>query len=100
VGLAQFSVNGTPAASIALATGQSPAAEAQVLMMFADSLRRVNVVRSAASSNELFEELPTLRDRPIMAVVPWPSAASKQDHDSVRELSLHLGAAFLSPNRA
>lgn len=99
VALVQFSVNEKPVTSMALASGQNTVAEAQALKMFVDSLRRVSVVRTAAGSPEPFQDVLALRDRPAMITVVWPSSGtSEQDHQLVRELSVHLGGAFFFPS--
>jgi hypothetical protein len=99
VALLQLSVNERPATSIALASGRDPVAEARALEMFVASLRRVNVVRAAAGASEPFQDALTLRDRPAMITVAWPpTGAARQDHQLVRELSVHLGGAFFFPS--
>jgi hypothetical protein len=95
IALVTFSAHGKPAASIALATGLSPAAEANVIRMFVDSLRRVGLVAAAAASPEPFQKVFAVKERPVMIVVPWPdSTISQQDHALVRELAVHTAGAF------
>jgi hypothetical protein len=98
--LMTFSVNGTLASSVALARGAAPAVDHEVLAMFADSLRRVHIVQQSASSTSPFSAILSIQQRPIMIVVPWPDATiSEDDHELVRELSLHAAGAFLSRGR-
>jgi hypothetical protein len=98
--LMTFSVNGRIAASLALARGTAPAAEREVLTMFADSLHRLKVVQAAAASPSPFSAILSLQERPLMVVVPWPDETiSSDDEGLVRELSLHTGGAFLSCGR-
>jgi hypothetical protein len=100
VALVTFFVRGRPAASVALASGLSPTAEADVMRMFVDSLRRVAVVRAAAASQNPFQEAFTVRERPVMIVVPWPDAMiSEQDRALVRELAIHTAGAFFARNQ-
>jgi len=93
--LVTFSVNGRPAASVALASGLSLMAESEVMKMFVSSLRTVAMVSTAAKSAEPFQEVLSIKKRPVMIVVPWPdSTISQQYHALVRELAIHLAAAF------
>jgi hypothetical protein len=94
--LLTFFVHGTLAASVALAQGDAPAVERDVLTMFTDSLRRVKAVQSASSASP-FSAMLSIQERPLMIVVPWPDETiSDDDHELIRELSLHTGGAFLS----
>jgi hypothetical protein len=96
VALVTFSANGRIVASLALASGQSAAAENSVLEMFAKSLRDTPLVRAVTRSPDAFQQILQIEERPLMIVVPWPDdATSDQDHKLVQELSLHLAAAFL-----
>jgi hypothetical protein len=93
--LVTFQVNGTPVSSLALVSGVSEAADIEVLTMFVNSLRGVSLVRSAAKSSTPFEQALRMQQRPLMVVVVWaPTAVSDQDHELVRELSLHIAGAF------
>jgi hypothetical protein len=99
VALATLSVQGKPAASLALASGLSPTAEAGVLKMFVDSLRSVALVRQAAASPDPFRNALVIEERPVMIVVPWPdSTISEEDRALVRELALHTAGAFFARN--
>ena len=98
--LVTFTSRGRLTASVLLATGQVAAAESQLLQMFVDSLRRVDVAKSAAASAEPFGKVLTLRERPIMIVVPWPDdAVPDEDHEVVSELAVHLAGAFFGLNQ-
>jgi hypothetical protein len=95
--LVTFRVHGKLASSVALASGRSPAADAEVLKLFVESLRRVRLVVASAQSLEPFEKMLAIVERPVMVVVPWPDTGiSDQDHAVVRELELHTAGAFFS----
>jgi hypothetical protein len=94
--LATFSICERIASSIVLLSGRSLEAEVNVTHMFVSSLRRVRlVVEAAAGHPEPFAVLLSVKERPLMAVVPWPEMTVPQsDHELVRELGLHLAGAF------
>jgi hypothetical protein len=92
-----FMTSGRVAASILLASGYAPAAEHEVIGMFIESLRHVELVRVASGALPSFERVRSISERPLMVVVPWPDPAiPERDHQIVRELALHLAAAFFS----
>lgn len=94
--LVTLSTHGRPVASVALASGFARDAELSVLKMFVNSLRGVELVGIAAKSQEPFEQMLEIPERPLMIVVPWASPeTSEQDHALVRELSIHMAGAFL-----
>lgn len=94
-GLVTFCSNGRIVASLALASGASQVTEKSVLEIFVNSLRQSEAVRAAARSNEPFKDILNITQRPLMIVVPWADdLTSDQDHSIVRELSIHLAAAF------
>lgn len=99
--LITFSVNGKVGASLALVRGTAPAVDTQVLTMFVNSLRKVSVVQAASSSPaSAFSSVLSIRDRPLMVVVPWPDETiADDDHELVRELALHTAGAFLACGR-
>jgi hypothetical protein len=98
--LITFSIHGKPAASVAIATGNSPLAEAEVIKMFVDSLRGTMLVQHAAAAATPFQNMLVIKERPLMIVVPWPdSDISEQDHALVRELAIHTAAAFVAHDR-
>jgi hypothetical protein len=97
IALVTLSVRGKPSASIAIATGNLPSAETEVLNMFVDSLRRTTLVQHAAAASIPFQNVLVIKERPLMIVVPWPdSNISKQDHALVRELAIHTAGAFVA----
>lgn len=94
--LVTFSVRGKLAASLAMASGRSSAADDEVLRMFVDSLRRVELVRAVSRSARPFESIISIAKRPLLVVVPWPeSTISDDDHACVQELAIHLTAALI-----
>jgi hypothetical protein len=55
------------------------------------------MVQAAAPHGMAFQAALTLRQRPLMIVVPWPDdSISEDDHRLVRDLALHLAGAFLA----
>lgn len=95
--LITFSSNEKPAASIFLARGISQATELSVLKMFINSLRNTDLVRASARSIEPFEEMFSIEDRPLMVVVPWADPdITDNENKIVRELSMHLAAAYFT----
>lgn len=99
IALVTFSVHGRPVSSLALLTGQSPAAETEALELFVDSLQRVELVHAAKTQASPFADTLTICERPLMVVVPWPDpTVTQQDHELVRELAIHLSGAFFSRN--
>jgi len=92
-----FYVSSRIVASSILLAGSSPAAERDVSGMLVESLRNCAQRWESSRSPEAFEAIITAAERPLMAVVAWPeSTVSEQDHDLVRELALHLAAAFFT----
>ncbi|MGZ5443554.1 MAG: hypothetical protein ACXW5U_16825 [Thermoanaerobaculia bacterium] len=92
-----FKIGEKIAASVALAKGSSPVAEAELLKMFVESLRRSGVTVTATTSPEPFQKMLSIGERPLMVVVPFPDGSiTDQDHAVVRELSIHLAGAFFS----
>jgi hypothetical protein len=90
-----FSVREVPANSIALASGDCPGAETEMIAMFVNSLRNVHAVRAVSNSPKPFEHAIELKERPVMIVVPWPARTiSVEDHNVVRELAIHTAGAF------
>jgi hypothetical protein len=90
-------VNDQVASSLLLLSGQSVSAESAVAQMFVESLRRTMHSRAHPSAKTLFEEVLNLKERPLLIVVPWPEAGiSADEHETVRELGLHLAGAFFS----
>lgn len=93
--LVTFSSNGSIVSSLALASGKSEETEKSVLEMFVNSLRQTQPVRVAARTQAPFQQVLQIAERPLMIVVPWAhESISEQDHALVRELSIHLAAAF------
>lgn len=84
------------ASSFLLLRGQDHGTERDVSQMFVNSLRNVDLVRASTRLAEPFAEVLSMSERPLMVVMPIPDASiSDQDHNLVRELSLHLASAFL-----
>jgi hypothetical protein len=95
--LATFRVSGRLVALLALASGHSPQAEHEVVSMFVESLRGLDLIRAATSSPKPFQGMLDIKERPLMIVVPWPDESiTDQDHNLVRELGLHTAGAFFA----
>jgi hypothetical protein len=95
VALVTFSSDGKPLASILLASGKSKDADLSVMKLFINSLIAIDEVQRSAVTDEPFREMLSIPDRPLMVVIPWvDESVDAQEHTLVRELSLHLAAAY------
>jgi hypothetical protein len=95
VALVTLSAYGRLGVSVALASGHSSDAETSVLKMFVNSLRGAQLVNVASQSQEPFQDVLAIKERPVMIVVPWAAPEiSEQDHALLRELSIHIAGAF------
>lgn len=94
--LVSISIHGEHALTAAFLRGESADVESEVIEMFVRSMER-NVPQGIVGD---FSEAGDIEARPLMLVVPFVNEnVSEFDHDVVRELSLHLGAAFLCRQR-
>jgi hypothetical protein len=95
--LVSFAVRDQPATSAVALTGSDPTADAKVLRMFVDSMRRVPLVRQVAATPAPFEAAFRLAQRPLYVVIPWANPkVSDADQDLVQELENHLAGALLA----
>ena len=93
--LATFLVSGEIAASILLTRGAGSTAEGQIMSIFAQSLANSDPAKEAGGDARPFEGIQDIKERPLMVVVPWMSEGIEQrDHDLVREIAIHLAAAY------
>jgi hypothetical protein len=99
--LLTFLVRGRVATSGVALRGTHPAADAELLASYVDSMRRVRLVQQAAKTATPFEAALALAQRPLYIVVPWadPDIADA-DMDLVRDLNTHTAAAFLADPRS
>ena len=94
--LVNLLVNEQPASSAVAVTGQEVAAEAEVLKMFVDSMRRIPLVQEATTTSKPFEAVFGLEERPLYVVIPWANAQiSDPDQELVQQLEIHLAGALL-----
>lgn len=94
--LCTFFVRDRVASSILTLSGTFPKSEEDLSRLFIQSLMTLPLIRASASSSQSFSGILSSSHRPLMAVVPFPDPSiSDEDHNLVRELSLHLAAAFL-----
>jgi hypothetical protein len=99
-GLATFWTGGRLALSVMLASGRAPEAEAELMDLFVQSLRRAPIVSAAACSQEPFRMVRAIKERPLMIVVAWPEEAiSDEDHELVQQLAIHMAPAFFARDR-
>ena len=99
--LLTFLVRGHVATSGVALRGTHPAADAELLATYVDSMRGVRLVRRAATTRTPFEAALGLTQRPLYIVVPWAvPEISDADMDLVRELNTHTAAAFLAGQRS
>lgn len=95
--LVTFTVRDQPATSGVALTGQSSGAEAEVLRMFVDSLRRTRPVRASAGDEPPFEAAFRLAQRPLYITVIWGNPAiDDEDYETVIEFESHLAAVLLT----
>lgn len=95
--LASFAVHAQPAVSAVALTGGNPEAEAQMLRMFVDSLRRTQPVRALAGGELPFEAVFGVAQRPLFAAVVWGNpAVNDEDYETVIELANHLAGVLLT----
>jgi hypothetical protein len=67
--------------------------------MFADSIN-VSTARYHGDADSAFADLPSITQRPLIAVVPSADELlTDEEHDLARELTLHFAAALLSESR-
>ncbi len=90
--LATFSFDGTPVASSALLRGEAPEAERELLTMFVQSARRLDIVRRSQQNSEPFVEIFSIHERPLHAVITFGGADGAE---TIPELGTHLAGAFL-----
>ena len=96
--LATIRARGRLASSLLLAGGNTDA-DSEVMSLFVQSLRRVQMTSAAAGSSRPFQKVLAIKDRPLMVVVPWPDEAiSDDDYSSIQELAIHIAAAFFAQN--
>lgn len=94
--LATFSFDGVPVASSALLRGEAPAVERELLTMFVQSARRLDIVRSSQKCSEPFTEVFGIHNRPLHTVIAF---GGSDDANIIPELGNHLAGAFLHTKR-
>jgi len=88
------------ASSILLLSGLLPDAEREIMILFIESLRKVDIVKAISKEARPFESIKESKDRPMMVFVPWPNKeVSDRDHSLVSELGIHLAGAFFSESQ-
>lgn len=91
-----FGVSDRPAAALFLALGVDREAEDGLLRAWVDSLRRIDHVQQVSRWKEPFADVFGVAERPLVVAVPWShTGVSAEDEGLVRELAVHLAAAFL-----
>jgi hypothetical protein len=99
-GLLTFLVRDKLVLSGLLLAGLAPEAERYLVGQFVESLNTAAVVQAATQRSPAFGAIFSCEKRPVLIVVPWPDEAiSERDHGIVRELALHLAAAFFAKHR-
>jgi len=89
--------DGIPIASSALLRGGDPEAERELLTMFVQSARRLDIVRDSQRNSKPFAEIFDIRERPLHAVI---ALGESDDLETIPELGTHLAGAFLHDERA
>ena len=94
--LVTYCAGGALAVSTLLLTGEDPTVEAEVIEMFLASARR-SVSVPVSGPRAPFDQLGSLRQRPLHAVVVWGNpGVTDQDGELIQELSAHVAGAFLT----
>jgi len=91
--LATFSLDGVPVASSAYLRGDDLTAERQLLEMFLESVRRVDIVRKTQRTSQPFVEVFSIAERPLHVVISW-GVSEGDDGSMIAELGTHFAAAF------
>lgn len=92
--LATFSLDGVPVASSAYLRGDDLTAERQLLAMFVESVRRVDIVRKSQRTSQPFVEAFSIAERPLHVAIAW-GVSEGDDASMIAELGTHFAAAFL-----
>jgi len=96
IGLGTMFANDQIVVSTAYFGGANPAEERELETMFLESLRGSAPVKRHASMDLPFDQLRTIRERPLHVVVVWGNPqVSDQDHELIREFANHFAGAFL-----
>jgi hypothetical protein len=96
VAATRFTVRGEPVTSGLALTGQEPAAEAEVLKLFVDSLRALRAVYAVSGDEPPFEVMFRQLQRPVYIVVILGNPLVDDEDDKlVTELENHLAAVLL-----
>lgn len=78
-----------------LLAGTNPPVDTEVTDMFIQSLRKSRWVQLSTSSPTAFSSLTTMSERPLSALVQWPSDnASNEDWKFVNTIAANFSAAF------
>ena len=95
-GLGMFFAHGHLAISTCYLCGDDLDAENEILSMFVSSLRRSQTMQTSHVSDLPFEEVFSLKQRPLHIVVLWANPKiSADDQELIHELSIHFAGAFL-----
>lgn len=94
--LVNVSLDRVPVASSVLLRGDNSTVEQELLTMFVDSARRVEIVRGNQITMEPFTEVFGIQERPLHTVITFGGG---EDADIIPELGTHLAAAFFYDDR-
>jgi len=95
-GLGIFYAHSEIELSTAYLSGDDPKSENDILSMFVSSLRKSNVVQNSQINSLPFEEVFSVKERPLHIVVVWANPKiSDEDQELIQELSSHFAGAFL-----
>lgn len=94
-GIITLFINDRSAASILILSGLDLASEHEVAEMYVHALRSA-VPEQLLANDHNFSSVFSLRQRPVMVVVPFPDGdRSESDGEIARELGWHFAAALL-----
>jgi hypothetical protein len=92
---ATLSANEVPGVTLLLLSGQSKQTEAEFTQMLAESLSRSFPAHVVGGEPDSFQKVFTFSKRPTAGIVTLPpDGIPSEDHELLREITLHLAGAF------
>ncbi|NIM13730.1 MAG: hypothetical protein GTO45_16775 [Candidatus Aminicenantes bacterium] len=96
-GLGTFYAHGEIALSAAYFRGEKEETENDVMRMFVDSMRKIDIVQQMKKTETPFEKIFSIKKRPLAVVVIWANSnISDQDYQLINELFNHFAGAYLT----
>jgi len=95
-GIMTIFVAGKVLKSYLLLGGSNDHADAEMAVMFVESLRKSKPVIEAAASQKPFDRVLHTSERPVLVTTIWPSDTPKSDYDLASEIGLYIAAVFFA----